>query len=103
VLIIKIKKKVLLAKMEENNYKTRDTIIIIFYFLIFLLSLCGNLLVLKVVQKRATTTNILIGCLAISDLLITVLNILFNVARFISLNWPFGETMCVLVPFVQVA
>ncbi|XP_054158946.1 G-protein coupled receptor 83-like [Oppia nitens] len=50
-----------------------------------------------------TTTNMLIATLAISDLVTTVFNIPFNVARLLLLNWPFGSILCFLLPLIQCA
>ncbi|XP_054164832.1 G-protein coupled receptor 83-like [Oppia nitens] len=83
-----------------------DTIVIFCYTIIILLSLVGNLLVVKVIlfgkPKMLTTTNLLIASLAVSDLVMTGFNIPFNVARLLLQSWPFGSFMCVSVPFVQV-
>ncbi|XP_054156797.1 G-protein coupled receptor 83-like [Oppia nitens] len=82
----------------------RNAALVFFYSLIIVVSLAGNLLVCKVLydlKESRTTTNVLIVNLAVSDLMLTVLNIPFNIARFILDNWPFGETMCLLVPFIQ--
>jgi len=90
--------------IEENFYKNLFTIIC--YSLIIIVSLCGNILVLRVIASRKklqTTTNFLIASLAFADVLTTTLNIPFNVARFLSLNYPFGALFCNLVPFIQVA
>ncbi len=84
----------------------RNIIIIFSYSLIVIVSLCGNLLVVKVIvfgkRKMCTTTNILIASLAFSDIVMTVFNIPFNVARLLLESWPFGSFLCVSVPFVQV-
>ncbi|KAJ6225231.1 hypothetical protein RDWZM_003776 [Blomia tropicalis] len=88
---------------DDNFYKNLFTIIC--YSLIIFVSLCGNTLVLRVIASRKrlqTTTNILIASLAMADVLTTTLNIPFNVARFLSLNYPFGALFCKLVPFIQV-
>ncbi|XP_054157482.1 G-protein coupled receptor 83-like [Oppia nitens] len=74
------------------------------YSLIILVSLIGNLIVLRVIfgkQRSLTTTNILIANLAVADLLMTVMNIPFNIARILLDNWPFGQILCVLVPLIQ--
>ncbi|CAG2161942.1 unnamed protein product [Oppiella nova] len=85
---------------------TRNIIIIACYTLIIVVSLCGNLLVVKVIafgkRKMLTTTNILIASLAFSDIVMTAFNIPFNVARLLLESWPFGSFLCVSVPFVQV-
>lgn len=93
-----------LLKTMESDATRRNIALVLSYSLIVIVSLSGNLLVCKVIyelKESRTTTNILIGNLAISDLLMTCLNIPFNIARVVLDNWPFGETLCVLVPFVQ--
>lgn len=84
----------------------RNVVIIMCYSVIIVVSVCGNLLVIKVIafgkKKMLTTTNILIASLAVSDIVMTAFNIPFNVARLLMDNWPFGAFMCVAVPFVQV-
>ncbi|CAG2169542.1 unnamed protein product [Oppiella nova] len=92
----------------ESDYQMNATIkysVLMFsYSVIFLVSLIGNSLVCKVIlcgQTSRTLTNTLIANLAISDLLMTIINIPFNIARFILDNWPFGQVLCVLVPFTQ--
>ena len=37
----------------------------------------------------------------ILEILMTVLNIPFNIVRFVLDNWPFGDVLCVVVPFSQ--
>ena len=84
----------------------RNIFIIMCYSVIIMVSLCGNLLVVKVIvfgkKKMLTTTNILIASLAFSDIVMTAFNIPFNVARLLLESWPFGSFLCVSVPFVQV-
>ena len=104
----------LLEMIREKHNKPISTgrllynILIIFcYSLIIVVSLCGNLLVVKVIvfgkRKMLTTTNILIASLAFSDIVMTTFNIPFNVARLLMDSWPFGAFLCVFVPSVQVA
>ncbi|OTF72315.1 hypothetical protein BLA29_008716 [Euroglyphus maynei] len=88
------------ATTEDEDFY-RHLITVIAYSLIIIISLC----VLKMIltkNKLQTTTNILIAWLAVSDLLTTTLNIPFNVARFIFMNYPFPSLFCKLVPFIQV-
>ena len=88
--------------LEQEDQKNR--ILIISYSLIIIVSIIGNVLVCKVIfEKRSSlsTTNVMIANLAISDLMMTVINIPFNIVRFVLANWPFGETLCILVPFTQ--
>jgi len=72
------------------------------YGLIVLISFFGNLLVMTVCLQNISKTNILILSLSTSDLLMTVFNIPFNVVRLLSEEWPFGQLLCFLVPFIQV-
>ena len=79
-------------------------ITIMFYSLIVVVSSLGNLFVIwAIFSKKRTRTivNIFIGNLACSDLMMTIFNIPFNVARLLMSNWIFGETLCHVVPFVQ--
>jgi hypothetical protein len=103
----------LLKLLREKHKKAisteellRNILIICSYSLIVIVSLCGNLLVVKVIvfgkRKLCTTTNILIASLAFSDIVMTAFNIFFNVARLLLESWPFGSFLCVSVPFVQV-
>lgn len=89
----------------REDLTRRNSLIIAFYFTIVVVSLFGNLLVCYVILKRKRmriSTNLLMANLALSDLLMTVINIPFNIARILLTDWPFGSTLCILVPLVQV-
>ena len=82
----------------------KDIILIVSYSVLIFISLVGNILVCKAVydlRQSMSTTNVLIFNLAVSDLLMTTVNIPFNLMRFIMADWPFGQFFCMLVPFVQ--
>lgn len=84
---------------------TREIVIIVCYSIIVVVSVFGNLLVCNIVARKASmrrTTYVFIANLAFSDLLMTVMNVPFNVARVLLENWPFGGFMCTFVPLVQV-
>ncbi|GIY64683.1 substance-K receptor [Caerostris extrusa] len=49
-----------------------------------------------------SSTYVFIANLALSDFMMTVLNIPFNVARILLNDWPFGSFMCSFVPLVQI-
>lgn len=95
------------------DHNANRPLIIVAYSLIVLVSLAGNALVCKVAfsgrrlpgrtQRARTSTDLLIGSLAFSDLVMTIFNIPFNVARILLPYWPFGEYLCYGVPFVQTA
>lgn len=89
----------------RSERAARHTMIISFYASIVLVSLFGNLLVLHVILKRKrmrTSTNLLMANLVVSDLLMTIINIPFNIVRVLLNEWPFGSALCILVPLVQV-
>ncbi len=50
-------------------------------------------------KRLHTVTNIFIANLSVSDMVITVLNIPFNIMRNLLDHWPFGYVMCILVNF----
>lgn len=65
--------------LEESVFRT--IFIIISYTLIIFVSLCGNILVLRVIfsrKKLHTTTNFLIASLAFADVLTTTFNSMIN-------------------------
>jgi hypothetical protein len=84
----------------------KNSIIIICYSIIFIISLFGNCLVCYVImstRQMRTVTNFYIANLTISDIMMTLVNIPFNVMRFLLDDWPFGELLCKCVPFIQTA
>ena len=88
--------------LDDPRKWIKNTFVSSIYALIVLVSFFGNLLVVFVCLKNLTKTNALILSLSTSDLLMTVFNIPFNVVRLLKEDWPFGRTMCIAVPFVQV-
>jgi hypothetical protein len=84
----------------------KNSIIIIFYSIIFIISLFGNSIVCYVIlstRQMRTVTNFYIVNLTISDIMMTLINIPFNVMRFVLDDWPFGQLLCKCVPFIQTA
>lgn len=49
-----------------------------------------------------TVTNLFIFNLAVSDLLISCVNIPFSLVRLLMDDWPLGQIMCQFLPFLQV-
>lgn len=93
-----------LIKNHKSGFGAHNLMIIALYVLLMLTSLFGNLFVCYVVLKRKrmrTSTNMLMTNLAVSDLLMTVINIPFNMVRNLLNEWPFGSVLCILVPLVQ--
>ena len=92
--------------VNQRSQFVKNIFVIIFFSLIIIISLIDNLLVCSVVfskrRMRLKQINILIANLAISDLMMTVFNIPFNIIRILnSNNWLFGSFMCKLIPYFQ--
>ena len=67
-------------------------------------SLFGNTCVIYVIlrhRRLRSVTHTFLANVALSDLLMTCLNIPFSVSRVLLDDWPFGVFLCSLVPFVQ--
>ncbi|KAI2799975.1 Neuropeptide Y receptor [Blomia tropicalis] len=86
-----------------NNILYRYFGVIIFYGLIIIVAMCGNLMVCRVAlhQNVRNSTNYLIANLAISDLMMTIINIPTTVIDLLLHDWPFGNLLCTLVPLLQ--
>lgn len=86
-----------------NNIIYRYFGVIIFYGLIIIVAMCGNLMVCRVAlhQNVRNSTNYLIANLAISDLMMTIINIPTTVIDLLLHDWPFGNLLCTLVPLLQ--
>ena len=83
--------------------KTLENALLIFaYSILSVIAIFGNSLVCYVILKNKrlhTATNFFLANLAVSDLLVTCLNVPFNIMRHVMYDWPFGETLCHLVNF----
>lgn len=83
----------------------QNVLILCLFMLIVLISLCGNILVCRTLLKnkrlRSNSTNLLIGVLAISDLMMTTFNIPFTIVDCVLKDWIFGDFWCILVSFVS--
>ena len=72
----------------------------------FMMLICGvgNLLLCYVVyrfRRMRTTTNLLIGNLALSDFIVAVICVPFNFYYYLHQSWPFGRSMCVIVSYLK--
>ena len=77
---------------------------IVLYSIIFLLSVCGNVLVILTltrVKRMHTITNLFLLNLAVSDLLLSVLCMPFSLVAFLLKDFIFGEPMCILMRYFQ--
>ncbi|RUS76802.1 hypothetical protein EGW08_015448 [Elysia chlorotica] len=76
--------------------------LLVLYSLMCIISVFGNFLVCYVILKNKrlhTATNFFIANLAVSDLLVTFINVPFNIARNMLSEWPFGKIPCHTVNF----
>lgn len=74
--------------------------------LVFVVGIIGNSTLLRIIYKNKCMRNgpnILIASLALGDLLHIIIGIPINVYKLLAEDWPFGVTLCKLVPFVQKA
>ncbi|KAF1668972.1 putative G-protein coupled receptor 83, partial [Aptenodytes patagonicus] len=74
------------------------------YSFIIVFSLFGNILVCHVVIKTKrmhSATSLFIVNLAVADIMITLLNTPFTLARFVNSTWIFGKEMCHVSRFAQ--
>uniref|UniRef100_A0A8C3NW16 G-protein coupled receptors family 1 profile domain-containing protein n=1 Tax=Cyanoderma ruficeps TaxID=181631 RepID=A0A8C3NW16_9PASS len=94
-----------LAKYEPESQKpTVKALLIVAYSVIIIMSLFGNMLVCHVVLKNKrmhSATSLFIVNLAVSDIMITLLNTPFTLVRFVNSTWVFGKAMCHISRFVQ--
>uniref|UniRef100_A0A8B9SA55 G-protein coupled receptors family 1 profile domain-containing protein n=1 Tax=Apteryx owenii TaxID=8824 RepID=A0A8B9SA55_APTOW len=94
-----------LAKYEPESQKpTVKALLIVAYSVIIIMSLFGNMLVCHVVLKKKrmhSATSLFIVNLAVSDIMITLLNTPFTLVRFVNSTWIFGKAMCHISRFVQ--
>ncbi|XP_029463153.1 probable G-protein coupled receptor 83 isoform X1 [Rhinatrema bivittatum] len=94
-----------LARYEPESQKpTVKALLIAAYSLIIVMSLFGNVLVCHVVIKNKrmhSATSLFIVNLAVSDIMITLLNTPFTLVRFVNSSWVFGKAMCHVSRFVQ--
>ncbi|XP_051565506.1 endothelin receptor type B-like [Myxocyprinus asiaticus] len=71
---------------------------------VFILGIVGNVTLLKIIKEHKcmrSGPNILIGSLALGDILHIMIGIPINVYKLIAVDWPFGVVLCKLVPFIQ--
>uniref|UniRef100_A0A672MKU8 Endothelin receptor type B n=1 Tax=Sinocyclocheilus grahami TaxID=75366 RepID=A0A672MKU8_SINGR len=71
---------------------------------VFLFGMVGNLTLLRIIKEHKCMRNgpyILIGSLALGDILHILIGIPINVYKLLAVDWPFGVLLCKLVPFIQ--
>ncbi|GFR09600.1 probable G-protein coupled receptor 83 [Trichonephila clavata] len=86
----------------SRNAELVNAVVIFFYALIVLVSLFGNLIVCKIVFSKSSiksSTNVYIGNLSISDLMMTAINIPLRLTEVLLRNWPLGSVLCKCLPF----
>ncbi|XP_010221124.1 PREDICTED: probable G-protein coupled receptor 83, partial [Tinamus guttatus] len=88
----------------ESQNLTAKALLIAAYSFIIIFSLFGNVLVCHVVIKNKrmhSATSLFIMNLAVADIMITLLNTPFTLARFVNSTWIFGKGMCHVSRFAQ--
>ncbi|XP_069505059.1 endothelin receptor type B-like [Ambystoma mexicanum] len=71
---------------------------------IFMVGIIGNSTLLRIIYKNKcmrNAPNVLIGSLALGDLLYIIIALPINVYKLLAEDWPFGVHVCKLVPFIQ--
>lgn len=74
--------------------------------IIFVVGIIGNSTLLRIIYKNKCMRNgpnVLIGSLALGDLLYILIAIPINVYKLLAEDWPFGVYICKLFPFIQKA
>ncbi|XP_073802474.1 cholecystokinin receptor-like isoform X1 [Danio rerio] len=92
----------IIQKFKPTRPKEMDSVRIILYSLVFLLSVFGNLLIIVVliVNKRMrTVTNSFLLSLAVSDLMMAIFCIPFNLIPSLLEDFIFGAAMCKTVAY----
>lgn len=87
---------------EEVMHVRTKVLIIIAYSILCMVSTFGNSLVCYVILKNKrlhTPTNFFLANLAVSDLLVTFINVPFNIAKNLLDDWPFGQFPCHMVTY----
>lgn len=85
---------------------TTEWIFICLFVVVFVVGLCGNGLVCYVVRRShhmRTSVNIFIVNLALADFLVILVCLPPTVLADATETWYLGETMCKIVPFLQVS
>ncbi|XP_074906536.1 G-protein coupled receptor 83 isoform X1 [Buteo buteo] len=88
----------------ESQSITVKALLVTAYSFIIVFSLFGNVLVCHVVVKIKrvhSATSLFIVNLAVADIMITLLNTPFTLARFVNSTWIFGKGMCHVSRFAQ--
>ncbi|KAF1496976.1 putative G-protein coupled receptor 83, partial [Pygoscelis antarcticus] len=88
----------------ESQSITVKALLVAAYSFIIVFSLFGNILVCHVVIKTKrmhSATSLFIVNLAVADIMITLLNTPFTLARFVNSTWIFGKEMCHVSRFAQ--
>ncbi|KAF0295443.1 Tachykinin-like peptides receptor 99D [Amphibalanus amphitrite] len=83
----------------------RQVVWTLIYIALVIVATGGNLIVIWIVlahKQMRTITNFFLVNLAVSDCMMSLMNITFNFVYFLNSHWPFGEAYCKIVQFVSV-
>ncbi|XP_034042224.1 endothelin receptor type B-like [Thalassophryne amazonica] len=85
----------------RNAFKYVNTVMSV---LVFIVGIVGNSALLTIIyanKRMRSGPSVLIGSLALGDLIHVVIDIPINAYRLMAEDWPFGLALCKLVPFIQ--
>lgn len=89
--------------MSENDNTSEIAIVLFFYLLIIVISIFGNSIVCQTVFRNSrvkSTINLYIENLAVSDLMMTGINIPLQLTEILLRNWPLGLPLCKCLHFM---
>lgn len=88
---------------SQEETMTIKIVRIVGYLVLFIFGVFGNSMVILAVRKprMKTVTNVLIANLGLADLLVALFNIPSVVTYAHLWQWPFGEVLCKVLPFLQ--
>eukprot|EP00062_Callorhinchus_milii_P013889 gi/632962487/ref/XP_007897347.1/ PREDICTED: endothelin-1 receptor [Callorhinchus milii] len=92
------------CKSRPTNNTTFKYINTVLACVIFVVGVIGNVTLLRIIYKNKCMRNgpnMLIGSLALGDLLYIAIDIPIHVFKLLAPEWPFGIFVCKLVPFLQ--
>ncbi|XP_016132581.1 cholecystokinin receptor-like [Sinocyclocheilus grahami] len=92
----------IIQKFKPTRPKEMDSVRIILYSLVFLLSVFGNLLIIVVLianKRMRTVTNSFLLSLAVSDLMMAIFCMPFNLIPSLLEDFIFGAAMCKTVAY----
>uniref|UniRef100_UPI00398EE70B endothelin receptor type Aa n=1 Tax=Pristiophorus japonicus TaxID=55135 RepID=UPI00398EE70B len=92
------------CSLPPSSSRTFNYIAAVVACVIFVVGVIGNATLLRIIYKNKCMRNgpnLLIGSLALGDLLYITIDIPIHVYKLLAPEWPFGIVVCKLLPFLQ--